>query len=332
MQKTDRRPVLHTGSPNAKNLRLKIQIRPELAHQPYTVDNVGIPAHPDVSSNNGKQRVEGTSDVRVLLKTKHPVLHDVCSVTERRELIFPKYLIHGGHVGDHWQTLNHMVAQMTIELFSSATEKIFISPQESYMYYSTTPAYSRMQYILSIVAALFFSNSFVTGVPIQTGSIQSDAAQTCADPSLAGLYASFYSPTRIAHVVRLATDMIAFDTSVGTTDNYELQNPLFFAWPTAQEFTVPVHQLESTDGQDFMFVPEVNGTVPNIAGWRTQGSTVHAYATQVCGSVPLFTAFNAAGSDHWWTTNEDDHARMIANSGWVDAGIPFYVLPLDYDS
>ncbi|KDR80965.1 hypothetical protein GALMADRAFT_41227, partial [Galerina marginata CBS 339.88] len=78
---------------------------------------------------------------------------------------------------------------------------------------------------------------------------------------------------------------------------------------------------------DFIFLPEVNGNPPAASGFTIEGIVGYAYTTQVCGSVPLFAASNAAASDHWWTTSQSEHNALLKLSGWVDAGIPFYVLP-----
>ena len=44
--------------------------------------------------------------------------------------------------------------------------------------------------------------------------------------------------------------------------------------------------------------------------------------------MPLLTAVNAGATDHWWTTNVNDHVQMITSgTGWVDGGVPFFVLP-----
>lgn len=126
--------------------------------------------------------------------------------------------------------------------------------------------------------------------------------------------------------------MIAGDTTNGNTDNWQFQGPSFLAWLTPQEFTVPFYQLTSpTSGakSDFIFLPAVNGTPPTAPGFTVQAIVGYAYSTQVCGSVPLFSASNAAAADHWWTTSQSDHDALLATgTGWIDAGIPFYVLPL----
>lgn len=80
---------------------------------------------------------------------------------------------------------------------------------------------------------------------------------------------------------------------------------------------------------DYNFLPAVNGSAPTASGFSIQGIAGYVYSTQICGSVPLLSAVNAAASDHWWTTNQNDHADLLASgTGWVDGGVAFYVLPL----
>ncbi len=122
--------------------------------------------------------------------------------------------------------------------------------------------------------------------------------------------------------------MISYDANVGNQDNWQFQNLAFLAWTDVQEFTVPFYQLISNN-DDIIVLPAVNGTPPAVSGFTNQGIVGYAYSTEVCGSVPLLTAVNAGATDHWWTTNANDHTRMIASgTGWVDGGVPFFVLPL----
>ena len=159
--------------------------------------------------------------------------------------------------------------------------------------------------------------------------LQVREAQTCADPSLATTYISAFSPPRVAHVIRTSTDMISVDSSNGAAEVWQFQGPAFLAWLTPQEFTIPFYQLADLPSQNnFIFLPQINGSAPTVPGFATQIIAGYVYATQICGSVPLFSASNDAASDHWWTTSQSDHDALIASgTGWVDAGIVFYVLP-----
>lgn len=123
--------------------------------------------------------------------------------------------------------------------------------------------------------------------------------------------------------------MVVYDSAVGTSDNWQFQNEIFLAWLDVQEFTVPFYQMANPSTTDYIFLPAVNGAPPTAAGFAVQGIVGYAYSTQVCGSVPLLSAVSSATSDHWWTTNQVEHDQLIAQkSGWVDGGVPFFVLPL----
>ncbi len=126
--------------------------------------------------------------------------------------------------------------------------------------------------------------------------------------------------------------MIAADTTNGNTDNWQFQGPSFLAWITPQEFTVPFYQLTSPATgakSDFIFLPAVNSSAPTAPGFSVQGIVGYAYSTQICGSVPLLLAVNTGATDSWWTTSQADYDLLLeTNTGWSDAGIAFYVLPL----
>lgn len=70
-------------------------------------------------------------------------------------------------------------------------------------------------------------------------------------------------------------------------------------------------------------------TLPVVSGFNTSAADIAAwvYDTAVCDSVPLLGASLAAKSDHYYTTDANEHAELLS-LGWVDTGIVAYVLPL----
>ncbi|KIJ48855.1 hypothetical protein M422DRAFT_247220 [Sphaerobolus stellatus SS14] len=158
-------------------------------------------------------------------------------------------------------------------------------------------------------------------------SDQRRAADTCADPTLADVWVGAYSPSQTAHVIRATW---AFVVNIAIGGDWQIQGPVFRAWETPQEFTVPLYQLSKPDGSDFLFLPSTDGNPPTVAGFENSGITGYVYATQVCGSVPLLVAANAATTDHWYTTNALQHSLLVAD-GWTDAGVAAFVLPLTSD-
>ncbi|KJA13772.1 hypothetical protein HYPSUDRAFT_81021 [Hypholoma sublateritium FD-334 SS-4] len=184
----------------------------------------------------------------------------------------------------------------------------------------------------AILIALFLSHISAKCMPtsaLHNVSHQAREAETCADPSLATVYVSFFSISRTAHILRSRPALVSYDSTVANQDNWQFQNPAFLAWSSLQEFTTPFYQLISANGDSLDVLPAVNGSPPSVAGFTVQAAVGYAYTTQICGSVPLLSAVNAATTDRWWTTNEVEHAELLGSeTGWVDGGVSFYVLPL----
>ena len=109
--------------------------------------------------------------------------------------------------------------------------------------------------------------------------------------------------------------------------DFQLQGPMARVFPGPSNFTVPVYRLSSGTLLDWMFVVSTNGAVPSASGYNVDGIVAYVYATQICGSVPLYSVFSASLGDHWYTTNINGRNRMIA-LGYVNSGIMGYVLPL----
>lgn len=68
-------------------------------------------------------------------------------------------------------------------------------------------------------------------------------------------------------------------------------------------------------------------TPPIVGGFSVQGILAWVYNTAVCGSVPLMSVALAAQTDHYYTTDPDEHASLVA-AGWADNGVVAFVLPL----
>lgn len=130
-----------------------------------------------------------------------------------------------------------------------------------------------------------------------------------------------------------ALDWISFWENYNTVHSAVAYNdirPAFPAWPTQQESTVPLFQLATADasqiiyrtGADAATPPVVNGfgSFIKLLGW--------VYPSQVCGSVPLLSAVQAAHTDHYFTTNPFEHSGLLA-LGWTDGGVVAYVMPLN---
>lgn len=109
--------------------------------------------------------------------------------------------------------------------------------------------------------------------------------------------------------------------------DFQIQGPLARVFPGPSNFTVPIYRLSNSALLDWAFLVSTNGAVPSASGYSVDGIVAYVYATQICGSIPLYSVFSASLGDHWYTTNINGRNRMI-QLGYVDAGIQGYVLPL----
>lgn len=122
---------------------------------------------------------------------------------------------------------------------------------------------------------------------------------------------------------------------VNTGPMWTMQGTAFKAWASQQPATVPLYRLGTPSLSDYIFKL---GTVdpqtqtpspPTVNGYNTNiGLTAWVYDSATCGSVPLLGASYTLLSDHFYTTDEDEHAGLIAN-GWTSAGVVGYVLPTE---
>ncbi|PPQ70673.1 hypothetical protein CVT26_014612 [Gymnopilus dilepis] len=154
-------------------------------------------------------------------------------------------------------------------------------------------------------------------------SLDVRSTDTCADPSLATTFMQVFNRDGITHALGPRAYTISGTTNEGATQ-WEFQGDIFVAWSTEQEFTVPLYRYDLSNVlEDFQY-----STATSIPGWIQRLVIGYVYETQVCGSVPLLGAYNQANTDHYYTTVFNEHSELIAISGWTDAGIAGYVLPL----
>jgi len=163
-------------------------------------------------------------------------------------------------------------------------------------------------------------------MPIQ----ESRSADTCVDPSTAITFIQELSSTQDAFALSTEAGWAA-GIIAAPTSGYFYEGKVFLGWDTQdpQGFTTPLYLLVNPTTTDYIAVLAVNGNPPAVAGFTDViGVIGYVYSTQVCGSVPLLGAANAAAGSHYYTTQVNDHAQLITHAGWADAGIAAYVLPL----
>lgn len=153
---------------------------------------------------------------------------------------------------------------------------------------------------------------------------------TCADTSLARVIYQGYNSAFVKHVLNFHSHFVSANTGQGTADAafWNLQGPVFKAWPTQQPFTAPLFRLESSSKDDFLFALGTDAqTPPKVSGFGSAFLTAWVYNASDCGGVPLMSAVMTAQTDHYYTTDPDEHAGLLAD-GWTDAGVVAFVLPL----
>ena len=141
----------------------------------------------------------------------------------------------------------------------------------------------------------------------------------CANSSTSVPYIQAFSPQIKAHTLDTRAAFVNADTTQG---DWQFQGKVFRAWETQQPSTVPLNRFLTQVNQDYIF-----STVSSVSGYDANGVVGYVYPTQICDSVPLLGAYNQAAGDHYYTTDVGEH-NSLTSSGWSDAGISGYVLPL----
>ncbi|KAF5314939.1 hypothetical protein D9619_007533 [Psilocybe cf. subviscida] len=157
------------------------------------------------------------------------------------------------------------------------------------------------------------------------------SANTCADPSLSKTFFEGYDGLNTAHLMDLHYSLVNVDSVQASAPPLVIfQGAVFKAWPTQQPFTVPLFRLGAANNNDFVFMVGADAqTPPIVSGFGATGTPIIAwvYNTAVCGSVPLMSAVLAKQTDHYYTTDPDEHAGLLS-LGWTDGGVVAFVLPL----
>ncbi|KAF5327297.1 hypothetical protein D9619_003910 [Psilocybe cf. subviscida] len=164
------------------------------------------------------------------------------------------------------------------------------------------------------------------------GDVSPRSANTCADPSLARTVFQGFAGSILAHVLHFHYAFVNSDSKQSTGPAlWTFQGPVGKAWPTQQAFTMPLFRLTNPTNSDFIFMVGADAqTPPTVKGFSATAVDLVAwvYDTAVCDSVPLMSAVLAAQSDHYYTTDPDEHAALLAAGDWTDGGVVAFVLPL----
>jgi len=182
------------------------------------------------------------------------------------------------------------------------------------------------------LVSLFLCQFLVMGSGITktyNSTVQSRAADTCGDPTVATTYYTAYSvsPAK-SHGINTKASF-AFDNTIGF--EFEIESPLFRGWKSPGQInTVPLYAFGRIASQDFIYLTSTTGNPPPTpSGFNSAPAIIgYVYPTQICGSVPLYGAAFASPADHWYTTELIEHNEIIS-LGYTDIGIAAYVLSVD---
>jgi hypothetical protein len=160
-------------------------------------------------------------------------------------------------------------------------------------------------------------------------SLRSDDATACPDPSLARTVFQGFCGNRTVHVIAFHHIIVNANTIQGPGPAFvTFQGPVFNAWPSQQLSTVPLFRLSTPGGLDQLFMVGKDAqTPPFMDGFSALDISAWVFNSSVCGSVPLMSAILSAQTDHYYTTDPDEHSGLLAD-GWTDGGVVAFVLPL----
>ncbi|KAF8160057.1 hypothetical protein B0H34DRAFT_427965 [Crassisporium funariophilum] len=165
----------------------------------------------------------------------------------------------------------------------------------------------------------------VTKATAEGRRLEIRATATCVDPTTAVNAYQAYTPGWQAHLFDLNLANIVGGISTGS--DWQYQGVLARMFPTPSNFTVPIYRLLGSP-TDYLFLVSPTGKAPSVAGYSVDGVVAYVYPAQVCGTIPLYSVYNAALGDHWYTTDLAARNRML-QLAYIDSGIQGYVLPLD---
>ena len=132
----------------------------------------------------------------------------------------------------------------------------------------------------------------------------------------------------MAHIISPITRVVDVNSDSSTSrGDWQIQSDAFLVWQAEQPYTTALYEFFNSDIKDYTYLIAKDYTPPTLTGYKSQGIVGYVYATEVCGSVPILSAFKTSSGDHWYTTSKADHQSLL-DKGWVDKGTIAYALPL----
>ncbi|EPS94903.1 hypothetical protein FOMPIDRAFT_1054665 [Fomitopsis schrenkii] len=127
------------------------------------------------------------------------------------------------------------------------------------------------------------------------------------------------------------TDYKEMEDAVESGD-YEYQGIAGLVLRNPTQSTVPLYAVYHPGSKSSYFEhyyttsQQEADTCISKEGYVDQGTAANVYATQICGSIPLYYVW-IPNKDSLYTTNETEREYAIKTLGYKDEGIACYVLP-----
>lgn len=143
----------------------------------------------------------------------------------------------------------------------------------------------------------------------------------------------FYRAYDSVTVDHYYTPEVASVNDVVASGGWVLQGIAALVFVTPEESTVPFYRVANAAvGDNFYTISttELDAALQNgyVLNPPPPDPVTYIYPTQICGSVPFYRLFSAAGQDNFYTISESERLDFIAN-GYVDVEIAGYVLALE---
>ncbi|KAJ7629121.1 hypothetical protein FB45DRAFT_920020 [Roridomyces roridus] len=176
--------------------------------------------------------------------------------------------------------------------------------------------------VLSALLCLTVSNA------LPANNVQHLQARTCGNP---GDAVPFFAANGGPIQDYVASTAVAAMQSLVGAQGFTFLGVTARVFTTQETSTVPLYMVYLvTNGavSDHIYTIDQGEYQALLEiGYRDEGIQAYVYPTQICGSVPWYAVYNAAATEHFFTTDEATRASFLATAGWSDQGIVAYVLP-----
>lgn len=180
----------------------------------------------------------------------------------------------------------------------------------------------------SIKVTFFTEQHSVPSDLIHCATQVARGTEACADTSSTVVIYQSYNAGSTAHLLNYRFAFENYNSQLQALIWADL-HPMFRAWTTQQNSTVPLFQLATADRSQYIYRVGADArTPPVVSGFSTDVFIVGwVYDSQMCGGVPLTGVTLERVTDSYFTTSAFEHDSLV-NGGWTDNGIIAFVVPL----